>query len=108
MAASGVEGAERITLTLDQDPKPPRSYTVRMHFMEPEDISPGERVFSLRLDGNVLLEDFDIIKEAGAKMQAITREFKGIMLAGKMTLELVPKTGEPLICGLELVAETAR
>jgi len=108
VAASGVEGAERIILTLDQDPKTLRSYTVRMYFMEPEDISPGARVFSVRLDANVLLEDFDIIKEAGAKMQAISREFKGIALAGKIMLELVPKTGVPLICGLELVAEVAR
>ena len=79
-----------------------------MHFIEPEDISPGERVFSLRLDANMLLEDFDIIKEAGAKMKAISREFKGIALAGTTALEFVPKKGQPLICGLELLAEATR
>ena len=108
VAASGVEGAERITVTLDRESGVMRSYTVRLYFMEPTDISPGQRVFSLKLDGKVLVEDLDIAREAGGPSRAISREFKGVQLGGKTTLEFVRKRGEPLICGLEFAAEPAK
>ena len=41
-------------------------HTVRLHFAEPDDVKPGERVFDVKLQGNVVLRDFDVVREAAA------------------------------------------
>jgi hypothetical protein len=86
-------------------------YTVRLHFAEPDDVQPGQRVFDVRLNGAVVLSDFDIVKEAGARYTAVVREFQGIEATGLLQVELVPKSKEkksrttPIISGLEVVCE---
>jgi hypothetical protein len=42
-----------------------RAYTVRLHFVEPWPAKAGDRVFSVALEGKTVIEDFDIVREAG-------------------------------------------
>src|SRR5205085_109032 len=77
IAASGVKGAATITIPLIKT-GPERPYTVRLHFVEPDRLHPGERVFDVALQGELLLDDFDICQEAGAPNRAVVKEFKGI------------------------------
>lgn len=80
-------------------------YTVRLYFAELENRSPGERVFDVAIAGKTVLERFDIVAAAGGPLREVVREFKGIKAAKILEVTFTPRKGEPLICGLELVAE---
>jgi len=66
---------------------------------------PGERVFDFALQGDRVLKDFDIVREADGARRAIVREFKGVKAGKALTLSLAPRQGKPLIRGMEIVAE---
>ncbi len=90
---------------------PLRPFSVRLHFAEPDDVPPGQRVFNVKLQGRTVLKDFDVVREAGAGNRALVREFKGIRASDELALELIPKsegltkTTAPIIIGIEVVAE---
>lgn len=80
-----------------------RPFTVRLHFAEIEKSNAGERVFSVKLQDQEVLKDFDIAREAGGPMRAIVKEFNKIKAGSTLTLSFEPKIGEPLICGIEVI-----
>jgi hypothetical protein len=81
---------------------------VRLHFAELKKIAEGERRFGVRLQGEPVLEDFDVVREAGGARRCLTREFKGIRIGRDLRIEFAradeTKLG-PLISGVELIAE---
>jgi len=89
----------------------PRKWTVRLHFAELDDVEPGQRRFDVKLQGRVVLPDFDILAVAG-RNRAVVKEFHGIVASRAIALELIPKSGlpaaktAPLLCGVELQEET--
>ncbi|MBL8799492.1 MAG: PQQ-binding-like beta-propeller repeat protein [Planctomycetia bacterium] len=86
-----------------------RLYTVRLHFAEPDGLKAGQRPFSIAIQGQTVLADFDIAREAGGPGRCVVKEFKGVKIAKELTLTFTPSPGAevkvPLICGLELLAE---
>jgi outer membrane protein assembly factor BamB len=105
VAGSGVEGATSITLTVSAtEPKTPQSYTVRLHFAEPDNAKPGERVFDVALQGKPMAKNVDIAKESGGNLVAMVREFTNIEAGRTVTVELTPRTGRPVLSGIEIVA----
>lgn len=87
---------------------PNGKYTVRMHFAETyEGIdSEGPRVYDVKLQGAVVLKDFDIQKIAGGVQKALVREFKGITVSnGILQIDFVSKLQNPEINGIEILAE---
>lgn len=111
VAASGIRGAERLRITLPELLAPAASYTVRLHFAEPDDVEPGERVFDITLEGQPVAGNFDIAAAAGGVRRAIVKEFRDVRVEGDLDLELKPaaeaKLREPILCGVELIAEGA-
>ncbi|MCA9017066.1 MAG: hypothetical protein KDA77_17170, partial [Planctomycetaceae bacterium] len=105
VAASGVEGASALTVTLSPDATKERRYTVRLHFLEPDETRPGERVFDVSLQGKPVLEGLDVVKAAEGTNRAIVREFKGIPAASNLKVELTPIKGPTLLSGVEIVVE---
>jgi len=111
VAASGFEGVEQVTIPLvpraarAAGAGGPRSYTVSLHFAEPHDARPGSRVFTVLLQGRPVLKDFDLVKEAGGPLRAVVKTFKGVEVKDNLTVSLEAKTGQPLLCGMEAVAE---
>ncbi|MEX0700600.1 MAG: PQQ-binding-like beta-propeller repeat protein [Planctomycetales bacterium] len=103
VAASGVEGAVVIETELPGE----ATGTVRLHFAEPEDLKPGERVFAVRLQGRTVLDRFDIVQAAGAPRTAVVREFPDVTVAGGLRIDLAPANGSrpPILCGIEFVPE---
>lgn len=94
-------------LTL-RPPHPAAPYTVRLYFAEPEDLKPGQRIFSIALQGRPVLEKFDIALAAGGHHRGVVKEFNGIIIQKdlKLTLTRAPGTKSgPILCGLELIAE---
>ena len=83
-----------------------RPFTVRLYFAEPDALSAGQRVFTVRLQGQNVLNRFDIAKEAGGPMRGLVREFRNVRVKETLKLEFTPATQlPPLICGVELIAE---
>ncbi|MBI3985866.1 MAG: hypothetical protein HY343_03025, partial [Lentisphaerae bacterium] len=93
---------------------PQRPFTVRLHFAEPDaDAKPGQRVFDVKLQDQVVLKGLDVVKEAKAPQTALVKEFKGVKAGEALTLEFVPVAQElkpanaPILCALEVVEEGA-
>ncbi|MFH1719896.1 MAG: PQQ-binding-like beta-propeller repeat protein [Planctomycetota bacterium] len=85
----------------------PRDYTVRLYFAEAENIEVGRRVFDVLLQGERVLENFDIVKEAGRANRTVIKEFKGIKIKDDLRVAFTGKTEDhgPLLCGIEIIAE---
>jgi outer membrane protein assembly factor BamB len=109
VTASGLSAVRAVRVELaagGQDVQPTANYTVRLYFAEPDAAAgPGSRVFSVSLQGRGVLKDFDVLKAAGGPRRGIVKEFAGIQAADKLELQFTPVTGEPLICGLEVIMQ---
>ena len=114
----GCCGLTRCVIPLLSERDEPSTYTVRLGFIElTEGVRPGERVFHIKLQGETVAENFDILKEAGKPRRAIVKEFKGIEVSKDLTLELVPakeitskeaakgKREAPILCSIEIIRE---
>lgn len=128
VAASGVKGLRSLTVCLNvktytrqvvrsgrrvtvvkvvpaDEPVEPIPYTVRLCFAEPDGLEPGRRVFSVALQGKQVLAGIDVAKAAGGPDRAVVKEFKGIRAGDELKVAFTPAAGEPVICGIEIVAE---
>ncbi len=132
VAASGIEGEVEISIlprtvqTADEtkgsgpaakakegpaaDKKPAKAapYRVRLHFTEPEQLAPGDRVFSVNLQGTTALKDFDIRRETGAARKCLVKEFHSVPIADRLTIRLARSGNSPalpILSGVELIRE---
>lgn len=112
VAASGVEEIEKVTVTPtmgdSEDAMPDRLFTVLLHFSEPKKISEGERKFNVSLQGKLVLENFDIVKESGGYRRGLVKSFKGISVGDSLEIDLARAMEEgagPLLSGVELIKE---
>jgi len=111
VACCGVEGPCEITVRLAPPgagkDAAPSTCTVRLHFAEPGDAGPGERVFSVRVQDAEALKDFDVVREAGGPGRVVVKELRGVRAAGTLKIALVSPDGRraPIICGVEIVRE---
>jgi outer membrane protein assembly factor BamB len=107
VASSGGRGLRSVTLTMAPD-NTPRTYTVRLTFLEPDRLAAGQRVFDVGLQGQTLLHDFDVCREAGGPGIGLVKEFKGVKVVKDLQVTLTP-TGDgkhgPVLCGIEAVEE---
>ena len=104
VAASGLEGSTEIAISVAKNKDTTQRYTVRLYFAEKAGVGHDQRVFSVKIQGREVIRDLDVAKASGGTTQAIVREFKNIQIGDILTVSLTPKTGTPLICGIELVA----
>jgi len=70
-------------------------YTVRMGFMAQPDDRAGQRVFDIKIQGVSVLDNFDIMKEAGAVEKPVIKDFNNIKVSDVLTLELVSQKETP-------------
>ncbi|MDX2064720.1 MAG: malectin domain-containing carbohydrate-binding protein [Fimbriimonadaceae bacterium] len=82
-----------------------------LHFSEryAEINAPGQRVFDVRWNGNLVLSDFDIFAAAGGRDRAVMRRVSGFADAqGQVTLEFVPKVQFAKVDAIELTLPRRR
>jgi hypothetical protein len=80
-------------------------HTVRLYFAEMEGKTPGERVFDVSLQGNKVLGNLDVVKEAGGPRRELVREFKAIGISGDLDIGFVPRAGEAMLSGVEIIGD---
>jgi hypothetical protein len=109
VAASGVKGLRSVTVTLASGARDEKAYTVRLHFVEPDRLREGERVFDVALQGEDVLKDFDVVSEAGGTNRGVVKEFHGVRVGSELSVTFAPTPAAqvpvPLLCGIEVQAE---
>ncbi len=106
--ASGCSGLVRCAVPLIGEGEAPGTYTVRLSFSEPLYDRPGKRIFDVKIQDKVVLQNFDICKEAGGRNKAVVTKFQGIKVNDNLRIELVPRVSDPseaqapLLNGLEV------
>ncbi len=78
------------------------TYTLRLHFAEPTMTASNKRVFSVQAEGQTILNNFDIHKEAGAKT-ALVKTFTITITDGKLDLRLFASIDNAVISAIELI-----
>jgi hypothetical protein len=105
----GLSPAPKSDQPKSDKPQPVRVYTLRLYFMEPEALKPGDRVFTVGVQGNDVFKDLDIVKESGGPNRGLVKEIKGVKVSKELTVTFTPSVGAtvkvPVLSGLELVAE---
>ena len=105
VAASGVTGAAKVTITLSRKATAARRCTVRLVFADPDRAAkPGQRVFSVSLQGKQVLKDFDVAREARGGLRALVRAFNDVPVTGDLNVTLTSQTGASVLCGIEVIA----
>ncbi|MCE5328219.1 MAG: PQQ-binding-like beta-propeller repeat protein [Planctomycetaceae bacterium] len=104
-AAAEKSLAPRLLITTRRELPAPPKYTVRLVFAELKGET-GQRVFDVAIQGKKVLESFDVTKESGGAFRSVTKEFKSIEVRDKLKIDLTPRTGTPLISGVEIIEET--
>jgi len=111
--SSCARGLKRCVVPLLSEGDKPAQYTVRLHFTDFDNAEAGKRVFDIKLQGKVILENVDIAGQAAAAGKAVVQEVAGIGVERDLEIEFVAKGGEttslstmPLLCGVEILRET--
>ena len=102
VTASGAIGLTNVIVPLNNGGG--AEYLVRLYFAEPENAEVGQRVFDVAIQGRRVLKSFDIAQHAGSDGNGIVREFGPIKVTASLPLTLTPLIGQPVICGIEVLA----
>lgn len=103
----------RPVLLQEQDPTP-KHYRVALHFAELSDVTAGERVFDIEIQGRTVLKDFDLIAATGGRRRAIVRTFERIRADRALEIRFVPRAGEksetlpPVLSAVEVLLEKSK
>ena len=89
-------------------------YTLVLHFAElywiPDasgSVGPGSRIFRVYCNGSTLLDNFDIFKEAGGPLRALTKTFYHLRPSteGKLDLTFEPIVNYATVSAIEVIDE---
>lgn len=111
VAASGVEGVRRIRiggLATESETNGKLVFQLRLHFAELEAIEPGQRIFDVAVQGQRVLDNFDVVDRAGGRNRVVVAQFETSPDAdGNVEVALESRDGslrKPLLCGIEVRA----
>lgn len=108
VAASGLEGAASVKLTLELGKQPAaKDYTVRLHFAEPERIEAGQRRFDVLLQQVPVIQALDVCQQAGAPRRPLVLELRDIRVTDVLHIDLRPTDNSlpPILSGIEVVLQ---
>jgi hypothetical protein len=106
VSSSAIGGVRSIEITLSKEEiVQDATYKVKLYFSELENKQKGDRVFDVSIQGNKVLENFDIISEAGVRDREIVKTFTGIRAGNNVTIEMNPQKGNTILSGIELIKE---
>lgn len=105
VAASGLKGIQSISARIADKNKSPRRFKIRLYFMEPDDLGPGERVFDVTLGDKTVLSGIDVAGLSGGRNRILWRDVEGDVSGDYVKLDFKARKNVPLISGIELIAK---
>ena len=92
---SGCVGLSKCEIPLIDDIWGEKSgfYTVKLGFFSPSE----KRVFSIKLQGNTVLDNFNLAKEAGSSKHVVIKEFSNIKVENNLKIEFAAKSSHPKV-----------
>ena len=109
ISASAIEGLRSFEIQLsDEKEVQETTYRVNLYFSELGNAEAGERVFDVSIQDRNVLDDFDIIAEAGKKDKELIKTFNGIKAGKKLRIGMIPVKGKTILSGIELIEEDAK
>jgi hypothetical protein len=93
--ASAARGLAKLSVKVLEPADGQGRYRVRLYFADPDNDSPGQRVFDVKIQGTTVLDDFDPAAAAGGRDKAVVREFGGIESEGSILVEMIPAGPKP-------------
>lgn len=99
VAASGAEGLRRVKIS----GLATGEYAVRLYFTEPRTKRSAGRAFDVEVQGDKVLRDFEVAADGGAHRSRVETS-RALVSDGTLEVRLIPKTGESVLCGIELIA----
>lgn len=114
--SSGCRGIRRLTLKLAPEVGSSASFTVRLHFSDPDQAAPDRRKFAVAVQGRTVLENLDVAAESGGRFRPLVKEFKGIDAGDRIEISFAasessepapgaPHETLPILSGLEVIRE---
>lgn len=106
--APNVYLTERYSMEAYEFSLPDGTYTLRLHFAETYDgiSGPDQRIFSVLVNGETALEDFDPFKAAGGFATPVVREVRDVEVTdGILRIEFEPNIQNPEINGIEIIGK---
>jgi hypothetical protein len=97
-----VYGRDRFGMDAYKFDLPEGDYIVRLHFAEGWFDSAGRRVFDVQVNGETVLDGFDIYNEAGGAYRAIHRDFDIEVGRKDLIISFEPVQDNPSINGIEI------
>lgn len=113
--------------TFDYDiPLPDGAYEVTLGFLEPnlaevagdelldivggdsddgDRVGEGDRVFSVIANGELVLDQYDVLAEAGASRVVVTETFPINVVGGRLVLNFVPVVGQAIVSSIKIVRQ---
>ncbi len=111
--ASAARGIHQCTIPLVGAEDNAGKYRVRLGLLDPDNSQPGRRVFDVKIQGQTVLKDLDVVREAGGPNCVVWREITDVVVRDQLTLEFVPKSPNPapeeapILQGVEILRQEA-
>ncbi|QQS28119.1 MAG: T9SS type A sorting domain-containing protein [Sphingobacteriales bacterium] len=84
------------------------NYTVKLHFAEIYWTTPGQRIFSVNIEGGPLeLNNYDIVADAGASNTAVIKQFDNVTVTdGMLNINFTASVNASKISAIEILGST--
>ncbi len=102
VGASGLEGLRKITLAFPKGTLSQPECLVQLIFLDPNSESAGQRRFRIKIQGQTVEEDLDIVREARRPLQVLMRAYSCVASDDTITVDLEAIAGDPVLCGLRV------
>lgn len=104
IVSCGVSGVAQMKVTIPRmSATESATYSVKLYFLEPgESVNRGDRVFNVSLQGETVLENFDIIAESNGTHRPLIKEFLDVPIGQTLLIEFQSKNQSALVCGVEI------
>jgi hypothetical protein len=64
--------------------------------------SAGQRIFNIRINGNIVQTNFDMVQQAGGAFRAVDMTYTVTTSTGKIDIDLIPVLAQPSINGVQI------
>jgi hypothetical protein len=81
---------------------PNGAYSLNLKFAEMYFSGTGQRVFSIAVNGQTVLANFDIVAQAGGSRRAVDKLFPVNVTGGKITIVLTASVDDPAVNAIEI------